>query len=544
LVTSSVIFEALASLLAIATALACRRRCTAWIGRAEYILRRVARRKRLTVALVGALALSGSAGVALVRGVQVPSNNDEFSYLLAADTFASGRLTNPPHPHWVHFESIQVLQQPTYASKFPPAQGLALAMGQVLWHPVLGVWLSVALACAALTWMLQAWLPPPWALLGGLLAVVRFALFSYWGQRYWGGAVAALGGALLFGALRRLLPRPRPRDAVLLGLGLALLANSRPYEGLLVSLVAAAVLFRGVLDRSGPPLSDTLRAIVLPVGFVLALTAAAMAYYNFRVTGDPLRVPYQVYEATYAIAPPLLWQPLRPERTFRHEVLEDYHRKVASKYVEQRTLSGLLREKGKRFFRVWRFYLGPLLTLPLVMLPWALRDHWTRIGLLTCGVLGVGLFAGSWLNPHYAAPITAVLYALVLRCMRHLRAWRRGRRSIGLVLVWAILLFWVAAAPQMWVTPWSWSLHRARILAQLQAGEDRHLVLVRYSPPHRPYEEWVYNRADIDAAKVVWAREMDQAHDRELLAYFKDRRAWLLEADAAPPRLTGKRLAQ
>ncbi len=50
--------------------------------------------------------------------------------------------------------------------------------------------------------------------------------------------------------------------------------------------------------------------------------------------------------------------------------------------------------------------------------------------------------------------------------------------------------------------------------------------------------EWVYNRADIDAAKVVWARDMSPAENRELLDYFRDRRAWLVEADAAPPKVT------
>jgi len=508
-------------------------------GAIERGLDRLARRQGLAVALVGMLCFAGSAAVTLLRGMPVPSNNDEFSYLLAADTFAHGRLTNPPHPLWVHFESIHILQQPTYASKYPPGQGLFLAAGQVLaGHPVVGVWLSVALACAALTWMLQAWLPPAWALLGGLLAVVRLGLFSYWAQRYWGGAVAALGGALLFGALRRLVRRPRRRDALLLGLGLALLANSRPYEGLLVSLPAAAVLLLWMFGKSGPPVRVALSRVVLPVGLVLALTAVAMAYYNYRVTGDPLRLPYQVHQETYAIEPNFLWQPPRPEPVYRHAVLANYHRKMALKYSRQRSLTGLVVEKVKRFGRLWRFYLGPLLTVPLLMLPWMLKDRWMRLALLTCGVLGVGLLAETWINPHYAAPITAVLYVLVLRSMRHLRVWRWRGRPVGRVLVWAILGFCVAFAPQMWPKPMTWSVHRARILASLERDRVRHLVLVRYSPSHHPYNEWVYNRADIDGAKVVWAREMDAARNRELLAYFKDRRAWLVEADAGPPRLT------
>ncbi|MGH7409033.1 MAG: hypothetical protein ACREKF_13630, partial [Candidatus Methylomirabilales bacterium] len=470
----------------------------------------------------------------------IPAIHDEFSYLLAADTFASGRLTTPPHPHWVHFESIHILQQPTYTSKYPPAQGLALALGQRLGHPILGVWLSVALACAALTWMLQAWLPPTWALLGGLLAATRLGPFSYWAQSYWGGAVPALGGALLFGALRRLHPHPHPRDALLFGLGLALLANSRPYEGLLVSLVAGAVLLGGLLGPHRPPVRVALTRLLLPLGLVLSLTAAAMTYYNYRVTGNPLRLPYQVHEATYGIAPTFLWQSLRPEPEYRHEVLREYYRSKAAKYVRQHSLSGLVAVKARQLGAAWGFYLGPVLTLPLVMLPWALRGRWMRLALLTCGVLGVGLSSGSWMNPHYAAPATAVLYALVLGCMRRLRLWRWRGRLNGRVLVWAILALCVVVAPYVRVKPRAQSLaasqHRARLLAQLEGDGNRHLVIVRHWPLHNHWN-WVYNRADIEAAKVIWAREMDLAHNRELLAYFKDRRAWLLEADADPPRL-------
>src|ERR1700751_2713663 len=102
---------------------------------------------------------------------------------------------------------------------------------------------------AVIYWMLLAWLPPRWALLGGLIAWLKFAVVSYWVNSYWGGAVAATGGALLLGALARLLRRPRSRDAFLFALALAILANSRPYEGALFSLPAFFVLVRWLFQR-------------------------------------------------------------------------------------------------------------------------------------------------------------------------------------------------------------------------------------------------------------------------------------------------------
>jgi hypothetical protein len=510
-----------------------------WFRAVENRLGRIARRRWLAVLLVGALSFGGSAAVSLLGQMPVPAVHDEFSYLLAADTFAAGRWSNPTHPLWVHFESFHIIQHPTYASKYPPGQGLVLAVGQGLFgHSMVGVWLGMGLACAAITWMLQAWLPPWWALLGGLLVAVRLGIFSYWSQSYWGGAVAAIGGALVWGALRRVVHRPKVWDALLVGLGVAILANSRPYEGLLVSLPAAAALLVWMGRKAGPSVRVTIKRIVLPVCAVLALTAGAMGFYNKTVTGDLLRMPYQVHEGTYSVAPLFLWQRLRPKPTYRHKTFDDFHvSKLAREFTEQQSLTGLLRYKGPRLKGLLRFYLWPELVIPLVMLPWVLRDWWMRLALLTCGVLLAGLLAESPLQVHYAAPITGLLFALALQGMRHLHVWRwRGRRT-GRFIVWAIVGICVVSAPQLLEKPKTWSLDRASFLALLSKDVDRHLVVVRYRPWHNANREWVYNEADIDAAKVVWAREMDPAQNRKLLEYFKDRRAWLLFADAEPPGL-------
>jgi hypothetical protein len=92
--------------------------------------------------------------------------------------------------------------------------------------------------------------------------------------------------------------------------------------------------------------------------------------------------------------------------------------------------------------------------------------------------------------------------------------------------------------PAMWYGTEPLGLPRAKIAAELKSMPGKQLAIVRYVPDHPPFDDWVYNPADIDASKVVWAREMDARNNRELLEYFHDRRAWLVEPDFDPPRVS------
>src|SRR5205823_13268496 len=134
-----------------------------------------------------------------------------------------------------------------------------LAMGSLLGLPFCVVWFSVGLMCAAICCMLQCWLPPSLSLLGGLLAVLRLGIFSYWNNSYWGGAVAATAGALVLGALPRILRKHRICDTLLMGLGLGMLANSRPYEGFILSLPVAGLLLIWILGKERPSRQTLIR---------------------------------------------------------------------------------------------------------------------------------------------------------------------------------------------------------------------------------------------------------------------------------------------
>ena len=282
---------------------------------------------------VGAIALSLRLLLTHLLPLPKPAVHDEFSYLLAADTFSHGRLTNPTHPMWIHFETFHELSRPTYASMYPPGQGLVLALGQIFHAPWFALWIGMAVLCGLITWALWVWLEPPWAIAGGLLAALHLT-GSYWTDTYWGGTVAAIGGALVVGALARLLRRASPGPALAYGLGLAILANTRPYEGFVLGAWSAVFLLVHLvpLVRGGRQnLSDLVHSIALPLAFVLLPAVIWMGYYNYRVTGDPLQTPYSLGDKQYSSWSPFLWSNHpRPQPTFDHEIFRAFSLQFAN----------------------------------------------------------------------------------------------------------------------------------------------------------------------------------------------------------------------
>lgn len=523
-------------------------------GWVERIFAPLARRRGLSIFVAGASACLIRLLLLPISPIPQPWIQDDFSFLLAADTFAHGRLTNPTPALWQHFESFHIDMQPTYMSMYFPAQGLVMAAGQVIaGHPWWGVWASCGLMCAALCWMLQAWVPPGWALLGAMLAVLRLATFSYWINTYTGGAVPAIGGALVLGALPRILRRFRTRDFFWMGLGLAILANSRPYEGLLVSAPAMVFLLWHLWKRAHPPITLLLRRMI-PAAVLLIATLGVMGYYNWRVFGNPFTIPYKINRDTYASAQHFIWQRPHAEPAYRHLAMRNFYTGSELKIFREETgsIGGFLSGTVQKSLEAVSFYLSFTLIPLILMLPSAFRDRRLRLLTVISIVLAIGLGIETFFIPHYLAPATALLLALLLQSMRHLRV----KGPSGLFLVRAIPAACVLLAvarifaqplhielPPALKQTGTWAggtptagFERARVAAELESHRGAQLAIVRYVNAHL-YPEWVYNAADIDKSKVVWAREMDPESNRKLLNYYKNRTAWLVEPDSSPPRV-------
>ena len=492
--------------------------------------RHLARRRTLCILLAGAIPVL--LHLAFYPRPE-PSQADEFAYLLQADTFAHGRLANPQRPLWEHFEQFHVISQPVFAAKYQPLPAAFLAAGQKMGSPYYGVLISAALTFSAVLWMLYGWLPPSYALLGWVIALVTWGPSTYWMNSYWGGLVPALGGILVTGAWPRLRERVTLRDSMLLGLGIVVLAASRPYEGLVLCVAACGSLLWA--NARG-------WRWILGAAPVVAAGLAVLLYYNFKVAGSPWVLPYFVHDRQYAAIGGFIFQhPKTLLPVYRHP---EFKRLFAEWFVKDWVVYRADPLSKLRF--VWGFYFAswPLI-LALVCAPFALKNLRLRWAAVLLGLFFVGLFMLTGILPHYAAPAVGLLLVFEVGGLHWLRYWNPQGKPLGSLLARVALLAMVLLFVQNVIQkpasyssgPPAFKALRKRLIAQLDVAPGKQLVLVRYSPEHNPYMDFVVNGAEFEQERILWARAMGADADRSVVDYFHDRRIWILDGDEANPQL-------
>ena len=184
----------------------------------------------------------------------------------------------------------------------------------------------------------------------------------------------------------------------------------------------------------------------------------------------------------------------------------------------------------------------------------------------------IGLLAENFDMPHYSAPINAMLLLLVVVGLSRFWSWERTPRevpmpdtgsitanapgqpnisvlnyshfrknrvrfSMGQVLVVTVLAGFAAGSAMCIVE----SLPRdSQIVDQVTLINDyrelqtgRHIIFVKYGPMTELINgfanEYVFNAADLDSSRIIWARWFGSQSDRAVAHEHPDRNIWLLD---------------
>lgn len=363
----------------------------------------------------------------------------------------------------------------------------------------------------------------------------------YWADSYWGGALAAAGGALVLLAVGIFRKRQTAFAGVTFAAGVLFLFWTRPFEGGVFTLAVLAVFAREIWrNRHVPMFSAAL--------LVMAAGGAWSCYYNQAITGDPFLLPYMLQHRQYEVAPIFWFLSPRPEPQYDTPRLEaefgtggwqmgvykSIRRGWASPFVGAKRALGTLEPLI-------------LLGLPLVLLiPFA----WDDPVFVKMVMVGLAVFTALSLetghNVHYGAPVWAAAALMMAIWVERALRPENHKRWQGAILA-ILLLAWLgppvfqSLLAQYRLIKYgrdrssyesSYPYRRAALIRGLSALSQPQLVFVHYpAPSWKIGTEWVYNGASIDQEKVVFAHDLGAEKDKALLAYYPDRTAWLLTFD-------------
>ena len=274
--------------------------------------------------------------------------------------------------------------------------------------------------CAAICWMLQGWIPAPWALLGGVLAVARLGLLSYFTNGYWSSCLPAVGGALVL----RISAEDSARcEKVSCGgsrRGTVYLGEHASVRRIFVecrSSDRAAVVDPGQEQAADAGLAG-------PLCFAAGVDACAPGRFGLVIIIIALREAHSKWRMTQ-IGKRMQWGDTSfgknpGGRKVSTRKMRAYYERELSEATENRTVRGFFRRAGIKLYYFWQVYLVQPLPFFLIALPCAVRDRRLRVPWMIGGIFVIGLAVEVWFLPHYFAPAAALLYLILMQCARHL----------------------------------------------------------------------------------------------------------------------------
>ncbi len=488
--------------------------------------------------------------------IPVPMIHDEFATILGAETFAMGRLTNPPPPFADAFLEFHTLSEPTRMMKYQPAMALFMAGGiTLLGDAYWGVVACMALALATGYWALRGWLGQRAAFAAAIALVLLFRTPHYWMQSYWGGAPILLASFMMLGAYGRVFNRQQFGYVAVGLLGVVLAFLSRPFEGGALALCLAACAAHRTLSFGRQEQMALLKSSALPVLLILPAYAAFQLIYNHAVTGDWLTLPYLAYDRQHTVASILIGKGMNMANLSTHyamRALQEWEIGMSqlkrqasgilylftlSELLQMDRLSGMIAVIGEFTALVFFFIYVPI---QMAWQDYRLRDR-SRIALhVSWAALFIPYTMASGASPHYLAPQCAVAFILITLWWEGL-ARQHLRRGGALLAI--TYLFFAAFDGEVFAVGNTPSTLRAQATSMLLAEDGDDLIFVDQRKEASEYNistGWVYNAPDIEPASIIWAWYVSPDENKKLTRRYPHRKIWYIapHANALPTPYT------
>ncbi|MCH8828184.1 MAG: hypothetical protein IID45_01260 [Planctomycetes bacterium] len=477
------------------------------------------RRSFVLAAIIGAASFAASFHVSQKRvgpadsvqdfGDLPPAYHDEFSYLLQAKTFLTGRLSFPSHKTMPQlFDQLHVVNEGRYASRYFPATGAWLAPFVAAGHPYWGQWMAGALAAMFIFAAGRELAGNGVGFAAGMLTAISpgMAIFS---NLLLSHHTAMLGLSIFLFAMLRMLRTRHWLPALVAGCALTFAMLARPMTAAGFAL-PFGVCFVVWLFRAGRPSTGSewrfritrLAAMGTPMlaGFVVLMI------FNKNITGNTLQTPYSLFTDTYTPRHAYGFhnvtraeERIRQGKALSNTTFEKYDR-----WAENLTPRLAVRNVCKRLPASWKWTLGivPLLMATCVLIALRFKDD-GRWRLIAAAIVSLHLFhVPYWYagiqNWHYvfeSGPLWLLLF--VLATQRLFETWSIGRRP-WMALWWCGLVaislttayapsnpFWTISRVDAEVEKIAFSrlkYHHLRDIIQDRVTDAKALILIEHNP--------------------------------------------------------------